>query len=137
MGPKKKLPNSWEQSIIASEEPIVETAVSVTEVIEEKSNLQHKKVTKEQKLIRETIRYAFPSLAIHPDSVPIIISKYPSPRAIFELLYSLDRDHDAPMKKIHGTAGKVGWRRLLLISIRALITEGASTQGELLINLTL
>jgi len=71
-----------------------------------------KRVTPEHKMLRQTLQYGFPNLAIHPDSVATIIDKVVNAKATIEALHKLDRSEDVPMKKIHGNAGKIGWREL-------------------------
>jgi len=78
----------------------------------EPSTFSKKKVSADQKCLREVLMHGFPGLAIHPDSVPIIVSRFSNRKAIVNLLARLSSERDVRLKKIQGKAGQLGWREV-------------------------
>lgn len=94
-------------------EPQTIAAPTVTDFDEmEIPMVARKKVSADQKCLREVLMYGFQGIAIHPDSVAVIVNRFRNRKAIINLLSRLSSRGDVRLKKIQGKAGQFGWREV-------------------------
>ena len=84
-----------------------------------------KRVSAAEKCLRNSMLYGFPGLAIHPESVGVIIDRFPSSDALFAVLRNLSDGKAVKMKAIMGGGKKSGWREVV-----EHIKTGVDTRGR-------